>query len=343
MFTRGIRCHDSGVRWRRALCRLAALVAALSFATQSREFQFEPVSPRTETGQAQGSVTTPELFRARTLLAQGNVQDAENAAREYVSAHKDSADGHYLLGLILFRKADARESLAEYTQGAKYRTPSAFDLLIVGSDYVELGDYADADRWFSKSLEFNPDDVRAWYYLGRAKYNENRFEEAIAAFQRCLQLDPKHVKAEDNLGLSYQAVQRTEEAKQAFRNAIAWQGETPTQSGPFIDMGALLIESDQAGDAVPYLEKGVAISPDEQRAHLQLGKAYLKLNRLPDAQRQLEAAEDLTPGNAPVHYMLGQVYRKEGLSERARQEFARYNDLNGNHSTSEPEPGSLPK
>ena len=214
----------------------------------------------------------PELSRARSLLSEGKLQDAEKTVRSYLAAHQDSADGHYLLGLILFRKADARASLAEYTQAAKYHVPSAFDLLIVGSDYVELGDFADADKWFSKSIEFDPSNVMAWYYLGRTKYNENRVEEAIAAFQHCLQLDPKHVKAEDNLGLSYQAVQRRDEAMRAFQNAIDWQGDTPRNAGPFIDMGALLLEDDQAADAVRYLEKAVAIAPDESKHTYNLAK-----------------------------------------------------------------------
>src|SRR5207253_6310161 len=61
------------------------------------------------------------------------------------------------------------------------------------------------------------------YYLGRAKYNENRFAEAVNAFQQCLTLDSKNVKAEDNLGLSYAGLDRNEEAIVAYKNAIAWQ------------------------------------------------------------------------------------------------------------------------
>jgi tetratricopeptide (TPR) repeat protein len=150
--------------------------------------------------------------------------------RQYLETHPDSADGHFLLGYILFRELQtearlettpdnvkdvvartsdgktrdekARDSLAEFTAGAKYHVPNAFDLKIVALDYVVLGDYVDADKWLTRSLEWNPKDSDAWYYLGRARYNENKFADAISAFQECVKLSPGNVKAEDNLGLA---------------------------------------------------------------------------------------------------------------------------------------------
>lgn len=286
-------------------------------------------------------VSTPptvasQLAEANSLLAKGMLAEAEGAARKYLAEHADSADGHYLLGYILFRRARASASLAEYTEGAKYRKPSAADLQVVGADYVVLGDFPDADKWFTKSVEWNPASVLGWYYLGRTKYNENRFEEAIVAFQRCLKLDDKHVKAEDNLGLSYQALGRLDDALQAYRNAIDWQSDAKVKNpGPFIDIGGLFLETNQPEKAVEYLQKALEIAPDDPKAHQQLGKAYFNLNNLPKALVELEKAVQLAPNNAPVHYILAQVYRKQGLGEKAKGEFDRYTKLSATHSVAD--------
>ncbi|MBV9304673.1 MAG: tetratricopeptide repeat protein [Acidobacteriaceae bacterium] len=286
-------------------------------------------------------VSTPptvasQLAEANSLLAKGMLAEAEGAARKYLAEHADSADGHYLLGYILFRRARASASLAEYTEGAKYRKPSAADLQVVGADYVVLGDFPDADKWFTKSVEWNPASVLGWYYLGRTKYNENRFEEAVVAFQRCLKLDDKHVKAEDNLGLSYQALGRLDDALQAYRNAIDWQSDAKVKNpGPFIDIGGLFLETNQPEKAVEYLQKALEIAPDDPKAHQQLGKAYFNLNNLPKALDELEKAAQLAPNNAPVHYILAQVYRKQGLGEKAKGEFDRYTKLSATHSVAD--------
>ena len=296
---------------------------------------FLPAMVKAQAADLQTQAPAP-LTEAKSLLDKGMLQDAESMIRQYLKEHANSADAHYLLGYVLFREAKAGASLAEYTEAAKYRKPSAVDLQVVGADYVILGDFPDADKWFTKSIQWNPDSVLGWYYLGRTKYNENRFEEAVEAFQRCLELEPKHVKAEDNLGLSYQALGRRDEALQAYRNAIDWQAAAAVKNpGPFINIGSLFLETNQPEKAIEYLQKALEIAPDDSKAHQQLGRAYFNLNDLLKAVVELEKAAALAPNNAPVHYVLAQVYRKQGLGEKAKAEFERYTKLSAAHSVSD--------
>jgi len=284
-----------------------------------------------------GAHSAPEtpLAEARSLLDLGKLHDAEAAVRGYLKMHAQSGEAHFLLGYVLFKQQSATASLAEYTEGAKYRKPSAADLEVVASDYVLLKDYPDADKWFSKAVEWNPQDALGWYYLGRTKYNENRFEEAVGAFQKCLTLKPKDVKAEDNLGLSYEGLNQMEEALAAYRTAIAWQaGATVKDAGPYLDLGSLLVDNDKASEALEHLRQAAVIAPNDFRMHRALGKAYAHLNQPAEARRELEKAVTLAPGDAPVHFMLAQVYRKLGMAQ-AKLESERYSELTGTRSAPE--------
>jgi len=278
----------------------------------------------------------PVLSGVRTLIEQGKLTEAGMAARQYLEAHHESAEAHYLLGYILFKEQDAKASLAEYTEAAKYRKPSANDLEVVAGDYVLLHDYPDADKWFTISVAWNPGNLQTLYYLGRTKYNENRFEEAVSVFAQCLKLDPKNVKAEDNLGLSYAGMGRTEDAIAAYRTAIAWEAEaTVKDAGPYLDLGTVLVDNDRSAEAAPYLLKALQIAPQDFRAYRGLGKAYLHLNQLEKAQTEFEKAAELAPQSAPIHYMLAQVYRRRGFADKARAEDERYTALTGAHSSPE--------
>jgi len=277
-----------------------------------------------------GTHSSPEtpLQQARSLLGLGELRDAERVTRSFVDTHRNSAEGHYLLGYILFKEKDPKASLAEYTEGARYRKPSAADLEAVAGDYVLLKDYADADKWFTKAVEWNPNDALGWYYLGRTKYNENRFEEAITAFQKCLLLDPKNVKAEDNLGLSYEGLNRFDEAIAAYRTAIGWQADSSAKDpGPLRDLGSLMVDNDHTEDGLPYLLAAAKISAQDYQVHKQLGKAYMHLNQLDRSRAELEKAVELAPDSAPTHFMLAQVYRRQGLKEKADAEITRYRAL----------------
>jgi len=235
-----------------------------------------------------------------------------------------------------YRNTKTKASLAEFTEGAKYHTPSAFDLKIVAFDYVLLDDYTDADKWLTKVLEWTPDDAEGWYYLGRTKYNENRFDEAVHAFRQTLKLDPHNVKAEDNLGLAFAGLGRVDDAAGAYENAIAWQKNAATKNpGPYIDMGSLLLDQNRSTEALPYLRQAIEISPVEFKPHELLGKAYSRLDQLPEAQNELEQAIALAPQNPNLPCMLGPLYRKQGLIDKAKVQIDRCAAMSGTHSLPE--------
>ncbi len=329
-----------------------------SFAQQSIK-TLEP----THLGSSDSRPLDAELVEAKSRLERGQANEAEPILRAYIAKDPGSADAHFLLGLALFkqiqetavaptlgrdatkppasstanfREEKAKASLAEFTAGAEYRAPSASDLKIVALDYVLLGDYPDADKWLTKMLEWAPNDSEGWYYLGRTKYNENRFEEAVRAFEQSLKLDPKNVKTEDNLGLAYAGLDRVEAAISAYRTAMEWQKDASTKNpGPFIDLDALLLDQNRAQESIAYLREAIQIAPQDSKAHELLGKAYARLDQFPQAQAELEKAAQLAPENANLPCMLGPVYRKQGLTEKAKVELDRCASLNGTHSSPE--------
>jgi tetratricopeptide (TPR) repeat protein len=341
--------------------QLGAAQAATSNPAAS---QAQPTASANDSAARTNEQSDPALTPVRSLVQQGKLDEAEQALHHYLAEHANSAEAHYLLGYTYFEQvhqkmsspagngsvefsildgddaktseAKATASLAEYTAGAKYHDPSSFDLKVVALDYVLLKDYPDADKWLTKSLDSNPKDAEGWYYLGRTKYNENRFDEAITAFQQYLKLEPKSVRGEDNLGLSYQGLGRTEDAIAAYKTAILWQKDLLNQDpGPFVNLGALLLDENQPEQAVSYLVQAVSISPQYAHAHEQLGKAYDRLAQLAKAQAELEKAVELAPQNARLHYILGQVYRKQGLTGKAKLEFDRSAVLRQSHPSTE--------
>jgi len=312
---------------------------------------------RSQQGKSAESLPSdPELARARGLVEKAELDAAEGAVRRYITRHPQSSEGHFLLGLIYFRQiqsqarsigmhlvpgelpsavidagardAKVRASLAAFTEGGKFGRPSAFDLKIVSLDYILLADYSSADKWLTLSVQWDPSDAEAWYYLGRTKYNENRFEEAIQVFQKCLDLRPDYVPAADGLGLSQAGLGQSVEAILSLQKAISMQENLAQKTPePYIDLGDLLNQQARFEEALPLLQQAVTIAPRNIRAHEVLGKAYLNLNRLPEARHELEVAVSIDPDLSVLHYLLGQIYRKQGHLEKAKSELERFQAL----------------
>jgi Flp pilus assembly protein TadD len=274
------------------------------------------------------------LQNVRHLLDTGQFAESEKILRSYLDDHPQSADAHFLLGYTLFREERPKDSLAEFTEGAKFQRPQTSDLKIVAADYVVLGDFSDADKWLTLVTNESPQDADAWYLLGRAQYNENRFQEAITSFQRTLALRPNDVKAEDNLGLSYQGLNRLDDARRTFETAISWQNDASVKDAqPYLNLGILLLEQGQPSQAVLYLQQAATLAPHNPKAREQLGRAYNVLNMPDKAQRELEQAVALAPEVSGLHFMLGQIYRRQGLLQQAKQQFDICERLNSTHSS----------
>jgi tetratricopeptide (TPR) repeat protein len=338
------------------------LNGSFALAQSATETSSAPRVPGTQTARPSAATRSasgdPMLGKAQSLLEKGQLSNAEATVREDLKARPQSANAHFLLGYILFREIqagarrydphpdavysapsqslvelrnrNAKESLAEYTAGAHFQRPSAFDLKIVSLDYILLGDSIDADKWLTLSLQWNPTDSDGWYQLGRTKYSENRFTAAIAAFKKCLALDPRNIKAEENLGLSYAGLGDDPQAVSAYQAAIAWQANAGNKDPePYLALGALFLEQNRPKDAIPVLVQATQIAPSVSQGHESLGKAYVQTNDLPKAQIELEQAVKLSPDMARLHYILGQVYRKEGFAAKAKAEFDRCAALQG--------------
>jgi tetratricopeptide (TPR) repeat protein len=282
------------------------------------------------------------LANERALLAAGKLAESESALHTYLETNPSSADAHFLLGYTLFREKKARESLAEFTAGARFRRPGPDELKVVASDYVILGDLADADKWFSETVAEAPNDSDAIYLLGRTKFNENDFPAAISSFERALLLRPKYLEAENNIGLAYRELNNLAMAQAAFQTAIEWQGSTPVDAQPFLNLGTLFADQSSFDKAMPYLSKAAALSPDNPSIHEELSHVYDAQQNMPKAQSELEKAIALAPNTSSLHFKLGQIYRKEGMHDRAREEFAICEKLSGAHSSDKtPNPISI--
>jgi tetratricopeptide (TPR) repeat protein len=276
------------------------------------------------------------LREARDLLTQHDEAGAETTIRSYLHENPDSADAHFLLAYTLFREKKATDSLAEYTAAARYRKPSADDLMAIGADYVLLNDNEDADRLFMQVTAIQPNNELAWYYLGRARFYENRFEDAVKVFDMCLRLKPHDVSAETNLGLAYQELGRDNDAIAAYRQAIDWDKQAAGRDGqPYLDMGLVLRTEQRVDESLNYLETAAEFEPNNPETHFELAKTYEALRKYKEAEAQLRIVLAIAPNASAVHYILGRILKTEGRASEAEQEFAVTSKLNGTHSTKE--------
>ena len=172
-------------------------------------------------------------------------------------------------------------------------------------------------------IDLDPKNVSAWYGLGRCYYSQSSFGDAEQAFQYALKLDPNDLQAKINLALTFDILNKSVEADSEFRRAIAQANADPhADQWPYLDYGSFLLSEGKAAEAVPLLEKAVAIAPQCADCHGKLGRALKATGKNAAAIAELEKAVALDPNNAQLHYALGHAYQAAKMTDKAKKEFA---------------------
>jgi Flp pilus assembly protein TadD len=305
--------------------RAARLLATLTLVMQNGlAQQITPQSPLPT------SVITAQLVvsQARARMRAGHFHDAEEAWRQALKADPQSRDAHAALAYCLLREDQPALALGEYTKAAALHAPNAEELVQVGQAYVLLGDESDADHWTLRAVRMSPGDPQAWYSLGRIRYTEQRFADAITCYRRALTLSPHNVKAENNLGLAEEGINQTAAAVVAYRQAIAWEQDTATphaESGaeqPYLNLAIVLLHNGQLVEAQALLAHAVNLSSRDPRIYEQLGQLHLQQGDAQAAKEALSKATELDPANSALHFLLGQSYKRLGKKVQADAEFA---------------------
>ena len=305
------------------------MVGAAAFAFAALMGAAQQIAPLTP-----GSPQASSLAAAQQLVRDGRFAQADAMLRPLIANDPKAAEPRYLLAYALLREDKPAESLKEYTSAAALRPPTAAELRSVALDYVLLKALPDADRWMSRALAMDANNAETWYAMGRLRYTEGRYSDALTCFEKTLALNPRSVKAENNLGLAYEALNRNDDAVRAYRTAIAWQKDDPAPSEqPLLNLAILLQHRNQLPEAQQLLEQAATIAPKEPRIHENLGQVYLHTDRAADAAKEFADAVRLAPQNPRYHYLLGQAYRRTGDEGHAKEEFVRSAALNGAHST----------
>src|SRR5439155_2674961 len=104
------------------------------------------------------------------------------------------------------------------------------------------------EKPLNNALRLKPGFPEAQYCLGLVYYQENRFNEAVAAYLEAIRLRPNYSEAYYNLALAYEDLQRDEDARDAYNRAVSLSPDDFLALG---NLGVLLARIGKYEDAIP--------------------------------------------------------------------------------------------
>src|SRR6184192_4016600 len=130
------------------------------------------------------------MARARYLVREGRVADAEKAYRDLLAEHPDLKPG-WAECFELLRGQGRTEDALRLAEAARAQFgDSAFSLALKGAALTDLERYREALATLEQAVEFDPDLALVWHELGYAAFRLGDRNRALLALDRAFALEP---------------------------------------------------------------------------------------------------------------------------------------------------------
>jgi len=205
--------------------------------------------------------------------------------------HFDKKPSETPIGLVYARAlADAGKANqgAEILQKLLQSEPSNLDLYVnLSQIYLQAKRYSDAEKILRRAQGIEslkePDDERLKFQLAAVYERQKEFDRAESLFMEVIKSNPDNASALNYVGYM------------------------------LADRGVRLDE------AVGYVEKALALDPNNGAYLDSLGWAFFKLNDLAQAEKYLLKAVSIVKNDPTIHDHLGDLYYKAGDYEKAHE------------------------
>jgi DNA-binding winged helix-turn-helix (wHTH) protein/tetratricopeptide (TPR) repeat protein len=154
-----------------------------------------------------------------------------------------------------------------------------------------------AEAVLQQTLRARPNDIPAHEAYCRFLNATNQFRASLVACARALSFDPWNGIALYHIGLAQIQTGRFEDALATFQQADRFDTPQVSRWTWMLGAGWAYMLMGRAEDAVPWLQKSIAITPASGRTHMLLAAAYQQLGKTDEARAAMEKGMELRPGS----------------------------------------------
>ena len=172
---------------------------------------------------AEGNPETLQIV-ADTLREQKQYTRAIEIYKEVLATDPDVAMAYGGMGDALFRLGRYQEAIESLERSVElHSTPlSATDpLLLMGEAASKLGRPLDATKYYERAVELGSQNVNALGHLATARFQEERYEDALRLFISARDNHPEVAQIHSNIGATLYHLGRFEEAVRSYETALS--------------------------------------------------------------------------------------------------------------------------
>ena len=237
----------------------------------------------------------------RTIESAGGVFGGSEPIQQLVKQFEGPLDAEHAAAEVGLETDDFLKKIRENS------TLQNSGLLVLG---VEKGSVK-RDAWESEydsvisTLNLlKTNDAQYYNNLGRAKYRQEKYEEAISSFDASLRINPDFAEAYDGRGSTKVILKRHEEAIADFDAALRLN---PNIADSYYGRGLAKLALERYQEAISDYNEAIRIKSDWSQAYYERGVAKAALGRYQEAISDYDEAIRIEPDWGVAYYERGTI------------------------------------
>jgi len=154
--------------------------------------------------------------------------------------------------------------------------------LLMGNVYRNHGSSIEAEKYWTKALELNPERPDAYNGMGWTAFEKGEYEKAIAFWRKALEINPKMPAVHNSIAQTLIILGRYNEVINEAREELK---VTPQSSLSYFLIGQGYLKQKEYEKAKKYYETAIELKPDYMNAYYGLITICSRLNLKDEAKK----------------------------------------------------------
>jgi tetratricopeptide (TPR) repeat protein len=272
----------------------------------------------------------------------GRFFEAQLQCRRLLETRPEDAQALHLMASVCLHAGEFDHAV-EWASRAIRKQPNPVYLTTLGAALVKLGRSAEAQQVFDKAVSLAPDEAEHWVKFGDALQEMKRPGDAFLAYQRALQLEPDQLQASYQSGVILRDSRQYEEALARFDTCLDIEpddlqslhlraatlknldrleecladnlrahGLDPKHPLHCNNVGDVLLWLGRRDEALNWLDKALALKPDDVDALLNKAVWFRQGHRLEEAAALYQQLRTSHPDEARFERDLAYIQLQMG-------------------------------
>lgn len=221
----------------------------------------------------------------------------------YQKASQTYKNKEYLRAVELFKEAQVMADSLGNSQIARRSKANVYKLYFsIGNSYLKKQQFDEAQKFFNKSLEVNPENAKVYYHKAIMLKKEEQPEKAMEMYDKAIEMA---INTNDSV------IER--KATEAARDFLVYRG-------------ANNVKDKQFETAIELLERALEYDNESEDAYFWLASVYNNMSRWDAAIEHANSALKFETGSktdrAKIYFELGMALKQKGNKSGACDAFA---------------------